>query len=190
MDNVITEKNKPENNKSNIKELFQEDQQKTELIDTSIFDETLREINQILKNLEKQSGDEDSTKLKTHSIRDELKKNINNINETILPANELEKKPLNEIAEHKIDENLLSIDELNFIEKNDEQKTKKFFGFYSYLALTVTALYGLYEILNFSKDLIISKYPITLPYIQYFYETLEILSISMLNFADLIKNKI
>ena len=46
----------------------------------------------------------------------------------------------------------------------------------------------LYGVLNISKDFIISEYPITELYINYFYEIIEITKITILNFTWLSKN--
>ena len=58
------------------------------------------------------------------------------------------------------------------------------------LILIVFIFFALYGTLNISKDLIIYKYPMTEPYIQYFYEIIEVLKFSILSVADFIKNKI
>ena len=223
MNDVTTETNKPKEDDISVEELLQENKQNSEVMDGSIFDETLKEINQILSTLEQKSEVEQeqlgklkvlpeikSAISKIHQAKDELvkednnliknnnllkrieelEKNINNPNKGSIPTNELKNETLTESKEHSIDKNLLSIGELHDFEKNDEILKKSSFGFYSYLILIVFIFFALYGILNISKDLIIYKYPMTEPYIQYFYEIIEVLKFSILSVADFIKNKI
>ena len=223
MNDVTTETNKPKEDDISVEELLQENKQNSEVMDGSIFDETLKEINQILSTLEQKSEVEQeqlgklkvlpeikSAISKIHQAKDELvkednnliknnnllkrieelEKNINNPNKGSIPTNELKNETLTESKEHSIDKNLLSIGELHDFEKNDEILKKSSFGFYSYLILIVFIFFALYGTLNISKDLIIYKYPMTEPYIQYFYEIIEVLKFSILSVADFIKNKI
>ena len=60
-------------------------------------------------------------------------------------------------------------------------KKKNPFGFYTYLALTIVVVIAIYETLNYSKNLIILKYPFTETYITYFYEVIEILTFIFIN---------
>lgn len=55
MDDVIENTNKSKKDKMNEDDLLQENKQKTKVIDTSIFDDTLSEIDKILNNLEEKS---------------------------------------------------------------------------------------------------------------------------------------
>jgi hypothetical protein len=223
MNDVTTETNKPKEDDISVEELLQENKQNPEVMDGSIFDETLKEINQILSTLEQKSEVEQeqlgklkvlpeikSAISKIHQAKDELvkednnliknnnllkrieelEKNINNPNKGSIPTNELKNETLTESKEHSIDKNLLSIGELHDFEKKDEILKKSSFGFYSYLILIVFIFFALYGLLNISKDLIIYKYPMTEPYIQYFYEIIEVLKFSILSVADFIKNKI
>ncbi len=223
MNDVTTETNKPKEDDISVEELLQENKQNSEVMDGSIFDETLKEINQILSTLEQKSEVEQeqlgklkvlpeikSAISKIHQAKDELvkednnliknnnllkrieelEKNINNPNKGSIPTNELKNETLTDSKERTMDKNLLSIGELHDFEKNDEILKKSSFGFYSYLILIVFIFFALYGILNISKDLIIYKYPMTEPYIQYFYEIIEVLKFSILSVADFIKNKI
>ena len=223
MDDVITKTNKLKENEINVKELQLENKQDSTVIDTSIFDEILREIDQILKNLEQKSETEQdqlkkfnilpeikSAISKIHGAKNELakeennliknnnlikriedlEKNIKNSNETILLPNKFNKEADNEIEEHKIDQNLLSIEELHQFKETEEKKNESTFGFYSYVTLFIIFFFTLYGTLNLSKDLIITKYPMTGPYIQYFNEIIEIVKISIFGLVNFIVNKI
>ena len=66
---------------------------------------------------------------------------------------------------------------------------KSFFSFYSYLIFIIVIFLTLYGALDVSKNLIISKYPKSAQYIQYFYEVIEIVKVSIFNLADYIQNK-
>jgi len=136
MDDIITQINKSKKDSVNIKDLIEKNKKNSELIDVSIFDETLKEINQILNNLEQNSELErdglkkisvlpqaesiisknDPEKKKEKIIKnnnlikeiEDLEKNINSINEPILLSDEIKNETISEIEEHKIDKNLLS----------------------------------------------------------------------------------
>ena len=220
MDYVSTKINKSEEDEINREELLEENKQSSEVMDTSIFDDTLKEIDQILINLEQKIEIEEgqlekldvlpkikSAISKIHVAKnkltieennlvknnnlikriEDLEKNINNLNKPILLSDEFKKEDINEIEEHKIDQNILSTNELHGV---DEKKKKNFFGFYSYVILTIIIFFALYGLLNISRDFIILKYPITEPYIQYFYEIIEILKITVLNLSGFTKNEI
>jgi hypothetical protein len=73
-------------------------------------------------------------------------------------------------------------------EPNVKTKEKISLSFYTYLALVVGVIFAIYEILNVTKSLIISKHPVTEPYIEYFYEVIEILAYVVMNIVTLIKN--
>ena len=221
MDDIDIKKNKSKKNEIKIEELLKENKQDLQIIDVSIFDDTLREIERIINNLEQKihigkSGNEKLDVLpeiksvisKIHEAKNELVKeennfiknnnlisriedlenNINNSNGPIILSSELEDANANKTAEHKIDQNLLSIDELHHFKEIDEKKKKSFFGFYSYLILILVIFFTLYGTLNVSKDLIISKYATTERYIQFFYEVVEIIKVSIFGFIYFIVN--
>jgi hypothetical protein len=223
MDDVTTKTNKTKEDKVNVEELVLENKQKPEIMDVSIFDETLNEIDKILNTLEQKSNIErnqleklnvlpkiKSAISKIHLAKNELikeennlikknnlikrienlEKKINNSNKTSSLFNELKDQTINETKEHKIDKNLLSIDRFHDFEENDEKKNKNTFGFYSYLILIIVIFFAFYGTLDISKDIIVLKFPITEPYIQYFFEIVEIIKVSILGVADFIKNKI
>ena len=222
MDDVTTHTNKAKEDNKNVEELAQENKQELEVMNVSIFDDTLDEIDQILNALEQKSNikqnhleklsvlpkiksaiskihlakneliKEENNLIKNNNLIkriEKLEKNINNSSEIDLLSNGLEDQTLDETKEHKIDKDLLYTDELNKFEKNDEKK-KSSFGFYSYLILIIFTFCAFYVVLNISKDIIVSEYPTTEPYIQYFFEIVKMISISILGFADFIKNKI
>jgi len=136
--------------------------------DSALFDKTLRQIE---KTLEELDGKIDS--------QEELR-----INEK-----KQEEKSTNS-EEHAIDNTHLNMEELHSFSSEGKIKIKEkiYFSFYTYLALIIGIIFATYEILNVSKNLIISKYPITEPYIEYFYEVIEILAYVVMNIVSLIKN--
>jgi len=136
-------------------------------LNTSVFDNTLKEIEQTLENLG-QKIELEQHLLKSPEIKEEL---------------------LREKTEHIIDGNHLSLEGLHDYKEEVKIKKKKF-GFYSYLILVIIIFFVLYEILNISKDLIISKYPTMAPAIQYFYETVEVLNFLRISIFSFIKNLI
>tara|TARA_B110000967_G_C18792619_1_gene514109 strand:- start:290 stop:940 length:651 start_codon:yes stop_codon:yes gene_type:complete len=215
MDEVTTSTNKSKKDETIVEELFQENKQNPEKIDVSIFDETLKEIDQILNSLKQKSEvDKDQIEIldalpeiktaisKINIARNELTKEENNlikdsnllkrievlekkftyINEVTSLSQDLKNESIIETQEHKIDQNLLSIEELNFFKENAEKKIKNSFGFYSYLILITVIFLAIYGALTFSKDLIILKYPVTELYINYLYEITEIIKITILSF--------
>ena len=215
--------NNRKKNELNFKEFLEENKQSSELTDESIFDETLKEIDQILFDLEnKLKIDKNTLKnsdilpevktviSKIHTAKDELtreennlisnknllkriediEKNITNSNNPNLLINNSKKETIGEIEEHVIDNNLLSIKELHTFEKNIEKKKKTLFGFYGYLILIIVTFIAFYFALNVSKDLIIFRYPNLEPYINYFYEIIEILRITVLGLLGFIKGTV
>jgi len=210
MDDLNKEKNKSKEDKTHTKELHQENKQSSKIIDTSIFDTTLKDIEQILNALEQKihSGENrlekinylpeiNSTISKIHVAKNELIKEENKlINNNLISrieilekiinkdsATPLNTEPLkeiiNETKEHKINKDHAIIEGFHEFDEFDEKNNKKKVGFYGYLILTVVVLFALFIALSISKDLIISKYPITESYIQYFFEIIEIVKITI-----------
>ena len=188
----------------------------SDIVDTSIFDETLKEIDLILNNLEQKLEvehdqikkldvlpDINSVMSKIHTAKNELIKEENNLikknnlikriedleennnksNEESLESKKEKQHTIADIKEHKIDNDLLSIEELQNFHENIEKKVKNSFGFYAYLTIVVVSFLALYGILNISKNLIILKYPNTEVYIDYFYEIIEIIKVTISNLA-------
>jgi len=185
MEIVTTPIDKLNKDEVKVKELFQENKQSFEITDASIFDSTLKEIDQILNNLEEKSEIKQEASDKFHSSPEvKFPASV-----TPVTKNVPNKEPINEIEEHLIDQNLLTIHEVADIKESDKKKVKNFFGFYSYLIFIIFIFLALYGALDVSKNLIISKYPKSAQYIQYFYEVIEIVKVSIFNLADYIQNK-
>ena len=222
MDEKVTSIDKSKKVERNKDELTQEINQNPKTTDVSIFDETLKEIDQILNNLEEKSktnrgqlekldvlpeiktviskinlAKNELTKEENNLIKDnnllsrveDLEKNYNNKNKSILLSKDFEKN-INEVTEHEIDRNLLSTDELNYYSEREKNKIKKSFGFYSYLILIIVIFFVFYGALEVLKDLIILKYPTTEIYIGYFYEIIEFIKITIINLFEFSKNEI
>tara|TARA_B110000211_G_C14077081_1_gene552643 strand:+ start:1323 stop:1802 length:480 start_codon:yes stop_codon:yes gene_type:complete len=149
-------------NNTNLKKFSNDYNEK---FDSSLFDETLNKIEETLKIL----GEE-------------------KIHKQILLDDVVEEKKINKNEEHEIDNTHLKMDNLHNFSGEAEVKDKSTFGFYTYLFLIIGIIFGVYEALNIFKGLIISKYPITETYIQYFYEIIEILAYIFLNIFSFIKN--
>jgi|TARA_B110000211_G_C14025577_1_gene529660 hypothetical protein len=220
MDDVITQINKSKKDEIDVEDLIEKNKKNSEFTNVSIFDKTLKEIDQIINSLELKSEVEKdqlkklsvsqikSTISKTHLEKKELvkreenlikdndlkkkikdsEKDIHNSNEPISPFGEFKDESINESEEHKIDKNLLSIEELDYFKKNDEKIKKSSFGFFGYQILIISVFFTFYGTLNVSKNLIISKYPKTESYIQNFFETIEIINVAILGFVDFIKS--
>ena len=135
-------------------------------IDTTTFDETLMLIEKTLKNLGKEIDTKEAL------ILEETEKD----------------KTVIENKVHKIDSSHLKMEDLHNFNKITETKNKNFFGFYIYLTLTIAIIFVIYEALNFSKNLIIVKYPFTATYIEYFYEVVEIFTYLVMGIINFIKN--
>ena len=158
MDEIETSKDKENIKKTYIKDI--------ELIDAALFDKTLSQIEVTLKNL-----DENVNLHQPQNI--DKKKNV---------------KTINLIEEHTIDNTHLRMEELHDFSSVSKIKEKRLFGFYTYLALIIGFIFAIYEILNVTKNKIIFNYPILEPYIEYFYEVIEILAYIVMNIVSFIKN--
>jgi|TARA_B100000780_G_scaffold276649_1_gene245644 hypothetical protein len=201
--------------------LIKENRLNSQIIDETVFDETLKEIDQILINLEKQTAvnqeqlenfnilpeiktaiskinvaknelvKEENKFIKNNNLLDrieDLEKNIIHSNKPMLLSDDLKKETISEIKEHEIDKNILTLEELHTFEENNKNIKKNSFNFYSYLMITIVMFFVLYGALTISKDLIILKYPVTESYINYFYEIVEILKITIFGFFAFVKN--
>jgi hypothetical protein len=201
--------------------IIKENRLNSQVIDETVFDETLKEIDQILINLEKKMAvnqdqlenfnvlpeiktaiskitvaknelvKEENKFIKDNNLLDrieDLEKNIIHSNKPMLLSDDLEKETISEIKEHEIDKNILTLEELHTFEENNKKIKKNSFNFYSYLIITIIMFFALYGALTISKDLIILKYPVTESYINYFYEIVEILKITIFGFFAFVKN--
>ena len=90
--------------------------------------------------------------------------------------------------EHVIDNTHLNMEELHSFVLEPEINKKNSFGFYTYLFLSIGIVFAIYEILYVFKDLVILKFPITEPYMEYFYEIIEILAYVVMNIVSFIRN--
>ena len=221
MDDVTIKTNKPDEDEIKFRKFLQKKEQNSEIINVSIFDETLKEIDQTLTHLEQKLEIEQEplekinvlpqvksaiskiniaknvlTKEEINLIKNNnllkrvegLEENINNLKKQILLSGELKKETISEIKDHEIDKNLLSMEELHAFEKNDEKKEKILFGFYGYLILTIVIFLTFYVALKILNESIILKYPILEPYINYFFEVIKILKVTIFGLLNYIKN--
>jgi hypothetical protein len=146
-------------------------QKSSDKIDTTSFDETLNLIKITLNNLEK--GIEPREELK---ISEKIKEKIT------------DEDLVDKITEHEIDNSHLKMDELHSFVSEVKIKKRSSFGFYTYLALSIGIIFALYEVLKISKNSIISKYPSVEPYVEYFYEIIEILAYLVMNTVSFTRN--
>ena len=149
-------------NNTNFKKFLNNDNEK---FDTSLFDETLSQIEENLKSLDKKTATKET-------------KSIKNI----------EEKKFDTYEEHEIDNSHMRMDDLHNFSSETKIKQKSSFGFYTYLFLFIGIIFGIYETIKSFKELIVLKFPITEIYIQYFYEIIEILAYIILNIFSFIKN--
>jgi len=63
--------------------------------------------------------------------------------------------------------------------QNKKKGNKTNFGFYNYLITISIFIIALFGFINLSKDIIITKYPVVEPYINYFYEVIDIIKITV-----------
>jgi len=220
MDSEST-KDKPKADEIESSELILENRLNFDTIDESIFDKTLKEIDQILINLERKINEEqgvpendkilpqvksviskiniakneltneENNLVKNNNLLkriEELEKNINNSDKSIASSDDSKKDTISEFKDHPIDKNLLSIDESYYYEENNEKKKKNSLGFYSYLILTIVIFLTFYGALSILEETIILKYPTVEPYINYFYEIIEILKISIFGLIGFVVN--
>ena len=140
-------------------------------VDTSVFDETLKKIQELQQNLGKNIEEENDLSKKKEVV-------------------EFEEKIENENIEHKIDNSLLPMEELHSFNVDIQKNKKNSIGFYGNLILTIIIFLSLYALLNFSKSILISKYPAIEPSIVYFFEIIEILKFITLDIINFIKDLI
>ena len=137
-----------------------------ENIDTILFDKSLNQIEEILKNLEGKI---------------ETKEDMQN-------TRKIEATYKNDTAEHAIDNTHLRMEELHDFKSEPEIVKNNSFGFYTYLALSIGIIFTIYELLNIYKNFIIVEYPALEPHIEYFYEVIEILAYLVMNLISFLRN--
>ena len=68
------------------------------------------------------------------------------------------------------------------------QKKTNGFGFYGYMIIFIVLLITIFGILDLSREMIIFKYPAAEKYIEYLYETIEIVKITFAELINQFKN--
>ena len=68
--------------------------------------------------------------------------------------------------------------------ERDKKKVRSNFGFYNYLITISIFIITLFGILNISKDTITAIYPVTIPYINYLYEAIDIVRVTISKFVN------
>ena len=129
----------------------------------------------------------------TQEIKTENKKIIKN-KKIKKPAKSQKLKKVDRYSEeYLMKKHGLQIDESEKVKKNvtkrkqitSESKNKKLgFGFYSYLIFFIVFVAMLFGILNLSKDNLINLYPMSEVYIDYLYETVDIIKTVILQLID------
>jgi hypothetical protein len=147
--------------KADLKKMLNESNQK---INVDLFDQTLSQIEKTLEKL----GEKIESK---PDLQIDIKENDTRQNN-----------------EHVIDNTHLNMEELHSFALEPKINRKNSFGFYTYLFLSIGIIFAIYEILNIFKNLIILKFPIAEPYIEYFYEVVEILAYVVMNIVSFVKN--
>jgi len=187
--------------KEENKENFSQAQvEKENLIDTSAFDETLKEIDLIINTLEEKienplnRSEQLSVLPKIRSVVSKIKiakkelvseennllKNNNIISRIQNLEAKLDENP-KEIGEHKINENNSLVSEINGFEENSEKKNKNSFGFFAYLILIIFIFFIFYGFLIYFKEIIILNFPSSETYIGQFFEIISIIKLTILN---------
>ena len=65
------------------------------------------------------------------------------------------------------------------------KQTKSSFGFYNYLVTISILLIALIGFLNLSKDIITERYPLSAPYINYLFEAIDVLRVTVSRLINL-----
>jgi predicted Zn finger-like uncharacterized protein len=112
----------------------------------------------------------------------QLKKPQVNKKKTI-PKKTVSKKNLY-TAEYLKKKHGLTIQESNITLNNLRENNKNSFGFYSYMLFLFIFLITMFGILDLSKAIIILKYPNSEMYINYLYEVIEIIKVSITVFVN------
>ena len=151
---------------NDIKKFKKTPDEKHDIIDTALFDKTLNQIEKVLENFD---------------VKVSAKQNVNFKKKT-------REENISYGNEHTIDNSHLNMEELHSFSAVPMDIKKNSFGFYTYLAIAIGIIFLTYEILNVSKNSIILNYPIAEPYIEYFYEVIEILAYIFMNLVSFVKN--
>ena len=145
------------------------------------------ELNENKTNLNKTLKESDKFDTATFDKTLTLIENVE-LKEEMPISKQSQEENINKNQEHIIDNTHLKMDQLHNFSNETNIKNKTYFGFYTYLALSIGVIFAIYEILNVSKNLIILKYPVAEPYIEYFYEVIEILAYLVMNTITFLRN--
>jgi len=63
--------------------------------------------------------------------------------------------------------------------RQDKEKNKTNFSFFNYLIIISVFIITFFGFLNLTKDITTEKYPFTVPYINYFFEIVDIIKITI-----------
>ena len=100
------------------------------------------------------------------------------------PSKKLRPKKNLYTAEYLKKKHGLTIQESNITLNNLRENNKNSFGFYSYMLFLFIFLITMFGILDLSKEVIILKYPTSEMYINYLYEVIEIIKVSITVFVN------
>jgi len=134
-----------------------------------------------ISNVKNELINEENNLIKNNNLIirvEKIEKNIDKIEDLILESNESKLNMSNITEDHIIDLNNLSAEE-NHQLKDSSKNQNNSFSFYAYLMFLITTLIAIFVIINFSKNIIISNYPGSEVYINYFYEVSEIIKITI-----------
>ena len=196
--------------------ILYEDRKKEDLMDVSIFDETLKEIDSTLGILEQKTKEHIVDSIETdvlHTIKPSFLKNklineennypekidlilriknletkVNEIEVSFLKSESSQVKISNITDEHKINEGSLSLLEIHNIEDNDQEKKKSSLGFFFYLVLINLIFVVLYGSLIYFKSTIILNFPSSEKHIIHFFEIVNIVKATFFEFINYFLN--
>jgi hypothetical protein len=180
--------------------ILHENEENEDLMNASVFDDTLKEIDSTLRIFE-QKIDYQQVNLNSASVLPGVENNLIEMNDLSIRIKNLEikineieisllknipnqKESTNNTGEHKINENNLSLSEAQVIEENYQVKKKSTFGFFFYFALINLIFLILYGSLIYFKDIIILNIPITEQPIIHFFEVVDIIKITVIDFIN------
>ena len=217
--NENNKKNNPVNRQNNDnlrgEETLHENKKIEDLMDESVFDETLKEIDSAFKIFEQKTKDRNfvtsdadilprlnSAFSKKDIINEEknllennnlilriknLEMKINKIEVSLLKDDPDQIKNSNTSNEHKINEDSLSLSEIYNIGDNNHIKKESSLGFFFYIILINLIFLFLYGTLIYLKDIIILNFPFTEKHIIHFFEVANIVKVTISEFINYFK---
>ena len=120
-----------------------------------------------------------------YPVKDIVKKVESKQSKTVIKKRKTKKNLYT--AEYLKNKHGIIINDSNGTEKKNElasQIKKNSFGFYSYIIILFVFLSSLFGVLALTKEIIILKYPSTEDYINYLYEVIDIIKISLIEFIN------